>query len=183
MFSVKTFAVEELPDNGIWDPVSSADPQKDIEIIVPEEIYLNTYSLNFNADNSAPYALHVDLKPEDAEGSVTWISNNPSVALVVDGLVVPVGNGTCDIIATVFTPAGAPVMASCQVVCEGLLFVPDNGIGLLEDKIQANSLDEFLQEDLEVDRFQYEILEFQKFCMYALSIMCALLIIMIVRCK
>lgn len=182
IFSIKTFAVEELPDNGIGLPDLTV-PEKDIEILVPEEIYLNSYNLVFNADNSQPFALRADIMPEGSEGSVTWISNNPAVALVVDGLVVPVGNGTCDIIATVFTPAGAPVMASCQVTCEDLLWVPDSGIGLLDEKIQASSLDEFLNEEFEVDRFQYEILEFQKFAMYVLCFISALLIIQIVRSK
>lgn len=177
-FFTKQYVLASEPTDGIWEP-ELVDPVKEPEAVSPESIKLNTYNILF--ETKEPYFLSATVEPSEAQFNITWISNDENVAKVNEGIVIPVGDGVCDIIATVFTPSGFPIMASCQVEVQGVGFGTDSYISPINESVRADSLSEFLDSDFEVDRYQYETLEFMKFASYFMCLVLGFLVIIVIR--
>lgn len=63
-----------------------------------------------------PITLTATLEPSDSTDTIVWSSNDESIATVENGVVTPIGNGTCIITAT----ASSGVSATCSVVVSGI---------------------------------------------------------------
>ena len=140
-----------------------------------EEILLGSITLSSNSRsfaNLTSKSLIATLAPEDFFGELTWTSTDESVAKYSGGLVVPVADGSCQIIASYVNPDGTVISATCDVT----VFLP------VEDE-EPTELEEFLQEPLEVNRYQYEILKRMEFMQYAQALMIALIFILIFKRK
>ena len=68
-------------------------------IVEPYSVYLSNYWVDLEVGEKL--TLEAEVYPENAnDKSVTWSSSDSSVATVVDGIVVAVGEGSCEITAT-----------------------------------------------------------------------------------
>ena len=81
-------------------------------VVIPESINVSYESLKLTAGETA--SLTATVYPSDAEYSLTWTSSDVSVAMVTDGTVKAVAEGSC--IITVATQNG--LSATCQVTVE-----------------------------------------------------------------
>lgn len=160
---------EEVIEEGVADGT---------DIVSPESISLNTYNVSFN--DNIPVMLTATVYPEDSIYTLTWISNDENVAKVVDGVIYPVSDGVCDIIATCFTPAGYPIITSCQVICEGVSDGANISLLSLDEATLTEDLNEFLNEDFYVTRYEYHVLETLRFIIYFCCVITALLVCVII---
>ncbi len=84
------------------------------ECVKATSLTLDTAALEFSTCENKTYLLKATILPENAENkAVTWLSSNPSVVTVADGLVTPVAAGTATI--TVATTDGSDLKAECAV--------------------------------------------------------------------
>ncbi len=143
---------------------------EDSEEVLLESIALSSTSLSFV--DLASKSLTATVTPEDFPGTLTWTSSDESVARYSGGLVIPVADGTCRIIASYVNPDGTVISASCDVTVT--LPVVDE---------EPTELEAFLQEPIAVDRYQYEILKRMEFMQYAQALMIALIFILIFKRK
>lgn len=98
---------------------SLADNWKDLTIVDDLNNYIKATSINIDKNKLAledcqTFALNATVLPEDAtDKSVTWSSDNESVATVVDGVVTAVAVGVANITAK--TNDGSNLSATCVV--------------------------------------------------------------------
>lgn len=89
----------------------------------PVSIYLRN-TLMFSDNERTPVQLTPIISPAGADNSIIWQSDNPEVATVENGLVVPVGAGTAVITAT--SASDANIVGRCTVtVLDGDNLVAD----------------------------------------------------------
>ena len=137
-----------------------------------ESIVLSSESLDFSS--AVSQALTASVQPEGFTGILTWTSTDESVARYSGGLVIPVADGTCQIIVSYANPDGTVVSASCDVTVS---------LPVVDEEEEPTELEEFLQEPIAVDRYQYEILKKLEFMQYAQAIMVTLIFILIFKRK
>ena len=84
-------------------------------------ISLDKSSLTFTAEGSQ--TITATVTPSDCGESIVWESDNSEVAVVADGVVYAVANGSCNIIAKC-----GEYSASCSVAVSGVAIVDDNPV-------------------------------------------------------
>lgn len=82
-------------------------------------IRLNPNTISFTEGDSV--TISAELIPSDADDDILWSSSDDSVAIVAEGVVTPVANGTCKIFATV-----GNISASCDVTVSGFCTITNN---------------------------------------------------------
>lgn len=96
-------------------------PVRTIDLPMPDvrRIILSETNLKFDIGEATTTTLTATILPSNASIAVSWSSNNTSVATVnSNGLVTPVGVGTCTITCT--AADGSGVKSECQVTVERL---------------------------------------------------------------
>lgn len=100
--SSKSYYAAEIEINcvKVYDYVLSSD---DIATYKPlsipaTDIALDKHILTF--EDTASMQLNAVVTPSDTTDSIVWTSSNEEVARVVDGTVIPAGNGECDIVVS-----------------------------------------------------------------------------------
>jgi len=82
-------------------------------------IRLNPNTISFTEGDSV--TISAELIPSDADDDILWSSSDDSVAIVAEGVVTPVANGTCKIFASV-----GNVSASCDVTVSGFCTITND---------------------------------------------------------
>ena len=76
-------------------------------------ITLSAFTLTFYSET--PQRLTATLTPSDCSDTIYWTTTDADVATVSNGIVTPIGNGTCSIVASV-----GDISATCNVVVSGI---------------------------------------------------------------
>jgi hypothetical protein len=88
-------------------------------------------------EGATQHTLTATVTPEDTTEKITWDSDNNAVAVVANGIVQSIGNGTCNITAT----CGA-YSATCAVTVSGIT-TDDTGVALYPIADNTNTLHNF----------------------------------------
>ena len=83
------------------------------------ELTISSTQLNLNLEETAILTVNVEKAYDVTIESETWWSNNPEVAVVDNGKVTAVGEGTATICFTVIDGTGCPHTISCDVFVDG----------------------------------------------------------------
>lgn len=75
--------------------------------------------LNLSPNESSTLTVYVDKAPDMTIVSEAWTTSNPEVAIVDNGMVTAVGNGTATISFILIDGTGCPHVATCDVFVEG----------------------------------------------------------------
>lgn len=125
--------------------------------------------------------LHLHFLPEGTY-DITWISENPSIASVSNGIVVPHSRGITRILAIHQKEDGTSITASCEINVE-FDSESNSSVYTTEEPEKTNDLIEFLNQEFNVSRYEYEVLENFKFLKIASVLIAGLLLILLFKRK